>query len=235
VSSWKAKRFWTKAEAVVCEAGFTVQLDGRAVKTPAKAALVVPSMAMAQACAAEWDAQTGTINPASMPITRYANSAIDKVAHQHAEVTEIVAAYGETDLLCYRAPDPAALIERQTAGWDPILDWVAQELGASLRVTIGISPIEQDPACMAILRGQVAGLDPFRLAAFHDLVAITGSLALGFAMARSRLDADQAFDLSRIDEHWQAELWGQDEDAAEIESGKRADLSTALQFFRYHG
>lgn len=235
MSSWKAKRFWTKTDVVPCDAGYAIHLDGRAVKTPAKSAFVVPSLTLAQACASEWDAQQGVIKPGSMPMTRYANSAIDKVALQHAEVSDIVAAYGETDLLCYRATDPAALIARQAAGWDPHLAWAAEVLGAPLRVTQGISPIEQDPQSLRRLREITADHGPFLLAALHDLVAITGSLILGLAMAKGTLSSDEAFVLSRIDEDWQAELWGQDEDASVVESVKRADLSTALQFFRYHG
>ena len=235
MSGWKAKRFWTKAEAEPCDGGFTVRLDARPVKTPAKAAFVVPSLAMAQASAAEWQAQSGVIRPDTMPMTRYANSAIDKVAHQHADVVDIVAAYGETDLLCYRATEPEALIARQSAGWDAHLDWAATDLDARLSVTHGVIPIPQDAASLTNLRRLTAAFDPFQLAPFHDFVAITGSLILGLAMAKDRLTADDAFALSRIDEHWQAELWGRDEDAALLESGKRAALSEALRFFRYYG
>ena len=235
MSAWKAKRFWTKTEVEACDGGFTLRLDTRPVKTPAKAAFVVPSLAMAQACAVEWDAQSGVIRPDTMPMTRYANSAIDKVAHQHDDVVEIVAAYGETDLLCYRATEPEALIARQSGGWDAHLDWAASTLNARLNVTQGVIPIPQDAASLTNLHRLTAAFDPFQLAPFHDFVAITGSLILGLAMAKNRLTADEAFTLSRIDEHWQAELWGQDEDAAQMESGKRAALSEALRFFRYHG
>lgn len=234
MSGWKAKRFWTKAEAAPCEGGFTVLLDARPVRTPAKAGFVLPSLAMAQACAAEWHAQTGAVRPETMPMTRYANSAIDKVAHQHAEVVEIVAAYGASDLMCYRADRPESLIARQAAAWDPHLEWAARDLDAPLRVTTGIAPIDQAPASIARLTKLTQTFDAFHLAPFHDLVAITGSLVLGFAMARGALTADAGFTLSRIDEHWQAEHWGQDEEAAKYESGKSADLSSALRFFRYH-
>lgn len=235
MSGWKAKRFWTRAEAAPCPGGFAVLLDGRPVKTPGKAAFVLPSRAMADACAAEWEAQSGAVNPSAMPMTRYANSAIDKVALQHAEVAEIVAAYGETDLLCYRADAPPALAARQAAAWEPHLAWAAEVLGAPLRVTAGVVPVPQDPGSLARLAAQVQACDPFRLAALHDLVAITGSLVLGLAMARGRLEADAAFALSRIDEHWQAEVWGQDDDAGEIEARKQGDLVTALRFFRLCG
>lgn len=235
MSGWKAKRFWTNTEVAACDGGFEIRLDARVVKTPGKGRFVLPTLEMAQACAAEWEAQTGAIKPDTMPITRYANSALDKVAPQKAEVVAVIAAYGETDLLCYRAVEPPALIARQAAAWDPLLDWAAHELQTPLRVTQGVIPIAQDPRALARLHALTDAFDPFHLTPFHDLVAITGSLILGFAMARGRLDADAAFALSRIDEHWQIEFWGQDEDAAEIESAKRADLATALRFFRYHG
>lgn len=231
MSGWKAKRFWTKTTTEPCDGGFAIRLDARPVKTPAKAAFVVPTLAMAQACAAEWDAQHGAIKPDTMPMTRYANSAIDKVTHQWAEVVDIVAAYGATDLLCYRATGPAALIARQAQGGDPQLQWAASTLQAPLLVTQGVSPIDQPGESLAQLRGQVAALTPFQLAAFHDLVAITGSLILGFCLARGQLSPDQAFGLSRIDEHWQAELWGIDEDAAALEAHKSLGLAQAHRFF----
>lgn len=121
MSGWTAKRFWQAAQAEPCDGGFTVRLDGRGVKTPAKAPLVVPTLAMAQAIAAEWDAQTGVVQPETMPVTRAANSAIDKIVPQRAEVVALLAAYGASDLLCYRAVGPEALAERQAAAWDPLL------------------------------------------------------------------------------------------------------------------
>lgn len=231
MSGWKAKRFWKATTTEPCDGGFALRLDARPVKTPAKAAFVVPTLAMAQACAAEWDAQQGVIKPETMPMTRYANSAIDKVAQQRAEVADLVAAYGATDLLCYRATGPAALIARQAQEWEPLLQWAARDLQAALLVTAGVSPIDQPSESLARLHAQVAALTPFRLAAFHDLVAITGSLILGFGLAQGRLSPDQAFDLSRIDEHWQAELWGIDEDAAALEAHKRLGLAQAHRFF----
>jgi chaperone required for assembly of F1-ATPase len=200
------------------------------VRTPAKAALVLPSLAMAQAIAAEWQAQDGTVKPATMPMTRMANSAIDKVAPQFDEVAALIAAYAETDLLCHRAAAPAALAARQAAAWDPLLDWAADHLDARLRVTVGIMPVAQPVASLDALGQAVRATTPFRLAALHDLVAITGSLVLGLAVARGRIDAATAFALSRIDESWQAELWGQDAEAAESEAIKRAALADAERF-----
>lgn len=235
MSAWKAKRFWTSAQAEACEGGFTVRLDGRPVKTPAKAALVVPTMAMAEAIAAEWDAQTGEVKPATMPVTRAANSAIDKITAQRDEVVEIIAAYGATDLLCYRALAPVALIARQAAGWDPVLDWAAEALGARLVATAGVVHVEQPPEALARLTARVAGMTEFQLAGLHDLVAISGSLVLALAVTEGRLGVDEAWALSRIDETWQIEQWGADEEAAELEAFRRVAFGEASRFYALCG
>lgn len=235
MSAWKAKRFWKQAVAEPCDGGFTVKLDARAVKTPAKRPLVLPSLAMAEAVAAEWDAQQGLVKPQTMPATRAANSAIDGIAQNFAAVAGDLSNYGETDLLCYRATSPQELIERQAAHWDPLLDWAATELGARLNVTQGVIHIAQPPAATARLRAEVHAFTPFQLAAVHDLIAISGSLVLALAVARGRLTVAQAWDLSRIDESWQAEQWGVDEDAAHLESLKRQALHEAGRFLALCG
>jgi len=214
-----------------CDGGYTVRLDARPVRTPAKSPVVLPTLAMAQAIAAEWDAQTGKVNPATMPCTRAANSAIDKITPQLDEVVGLLAAYGETDLLCYRATGPEALIQRQAA-WDALLDWSATALSAPLAATSGVMHIAQPEASLAALKSQVAALTPFQLAAFHDLVAISGSLILALAVTHRHLALDAAWGLSRIDETWQAELWGADEDAAAQEALRRAAFIQADRFFR---
>lgn len=231
MSAWKPKRFWTAALAEACDGGFTVKLDGRAVKTPAKRPLVVPTLTMAAAIAAEWDAQQGLVRPETMPATRAANSALDKVAVQFDEVAALLAAYGESDLLCYRATGPEALVARQAAGWDPLLHWCATALQAPLVVTAGVVPVAQPVASTERLAALVAGFTPFELAALHDLVAITGSLVLALAVTRGRITVDEAWDLSRIDETWQAEQWGVDEAAAALEAARRAALTEAGRFF----
>jgi chaperone required for assembly of F1-ATPase len=232
VSGWTAKRFWKDAQVEPDAGGYTVRLDGRPVKTPAKAPLVVPTEAMAQAIAAEWDAQEGTVKPLTMPVTRSANAAIDKVAVQFDEVAKLIAAYGGTDLLCYRATGPAALVAMQAEAWDPLLVWAADTLGAPLRVTSGVVPVEQPAASLARLTALVFGFDAFELTAVHDLVSVSGSLVLGLAETQGRLDADETWRLSRIDEIWQAELWGEDEEAREQAEGRREALRHAARFFR---
>lgn len=231
MSAWKAKRFWKQATAETCDGGFTVRLDGRTVKTPAKRPLVVPTLAMAQAIAVEWDAQQGAVKPETMPVTRAANSALDKVAEQFDEVADLLIAYGGSDLLCYRATGPEGLVERQAAGWTPLLDWAAQDLSAPLTVTHGIVHVDQPQASLDCLAALVRAYSPFQLAAFHDLVAISGSLILAIAVTRGRLSADEAWSLSRIDETWQAELWGVDDEAAALEASKHAALCEAARFY----
>ena len=235
MSAWKPKRFWKTATAEACEGGFTVRLDGRAVKTPAKSAFVLPTLAMAQAAAAEWDSQVKEVRPETMPVTRMANSAIDKVAVQFDEVAGLLAAYGESDLLCYRATGPAELIARQEAVWNPLLDWAAAVLGAPLVATAGVVHVAQPPGSIAALRARLFALTPFQLAAMHDLIAISGSLILGFAVAEHHLTAAEAFSISRIDEQWQAEKWGEDEEAAALEALKRAALIEAARFWNLCG
>lgn len=231
MSAWTAKRFWKTATASSCEGGFTVTLDGKPVKTPAKSALIVPTLAMAEAIALEWDAQVGVIKPDTMPVTRAANSALDKVAPQFAEVSALLAAYGETDLLCYRATDPQELIDRQAVGWDPLLDWARETFDAPLVVTAGIIPVDQPEPSTRALAQTLARYDNFQLAAIHDVIAISGSLVLALAVAHGRLSPQEAWQLSRIDETWQNELWGIDEEAAELEAFKQEALFAAHRFF----
>lgn len=231
MSSWTARRFWTIASAVPVEGGFAVHLDARPVRTPLKAPLVLPTFPLAEAVAAEWQAQEGKVKPETMPVTRTANSAIDKVAPQHSDVADMLAAYGGSDLLCYRATGPAGLIQVQAEGWDPLLAWAADTLSAPLQVTIGIVPVSQPAESLAALSRLVHQLDSFRLAAFHDLVAISGSLVLALAVIQRRLSAPEAWALSRIDEDWQISLWGEDEGAAEHAALKREAFLAADRFY----
>ena len=235
MSAWTAKRFWKQAVAEPCDGGFTVTLDGRAVKTPAKRLLVLPTLAMAEVIAAEWDAQQGRVKPETMPATRAANSAIDNVAIQFAAVAHDLARYGETDLLCYRATAPQELIDRQADAWDPLLAWSAAALRSPLIATAGVMHIRQPETSIAKLTSQIHAFTPFQLAAVHDLIAISGSLILALAVTRGRLSLDEAWRLSRIDETWQNELWGVDEDAAALESLKRQALVEAGRFFALCG
>lgn len=231
MSDWQPKRFWQKAVAVACPAGFTVLLDSRPVRTPAKAPLEVPRLAMAEAIAVEWDAQEKLIDPRTMPVTRGANAAIDKVRTQRSEVVALLAEYGETDLLCYRAAGPEGLTTRQANAWDPILDWARAHLGVRLAVGEGVMYFAQDPDALARLKTEVDAYDDFALAGLHDLISITGSLILALAVTKGRITADQAWLLSRIDEQWQIDQWGQDDEAEQAAVAKRTALLDAARFY----
>lgn len=231
MSGWTAKRFWKEARVEAVSAGFTVLLDDRAVKTPAKRPLMVPTRALAAAMAAEWQAQGEVIDPATMPVTRAANAALDKVATQQAEVAALISAYGETDLLCYRAERPAELIALQAEGWDVWLDWAAARHGARLVTTTGVLPVDQPAPALAALSMRVAACDIWELAALHDLVGLTGSLVLGLAVADGALCAADAWDISRIDETFQISRWGADEEAAEMAALKKQALLAAERFW----
>lgn len=235
MSVWAPKRFWKQAEVAETEGGFTVLLDGRALKTPAKTPFWVPTRALAKEVAAEWQAQSDKVKPESMPFTRTANSALDKVTPQFEAVADMLAAYGGSDLLCYRATAPKELVARQAQLWDPLIGWAKATFGTDLIVTQGVMPVEQPSASSRLFQTEVRALTPFQLAAFHDLVAISGSLVLGFAIARGHLGSGEGFDLSRVDETWQVELWGEDEDAAESEAIKRESLAHAARFFELCG
>jgi chaperone required for assembly of F1-ATPase len=232
MSGWTAKRFWTETRVEEVDGGFTIRLDGRAVKTPAKTLLIVPTRAMADRIAAEWEAQQGKVDPRSMPWTRSANAALDKVGTQFAEVAGLLAAYGDTDLLCYRAAGPAELALRQAEGWDPLLAWTATLLNAPLNATIGVMHVEQPAESLARLTARIGQMTAFQLTGFHDLVAISGSLVLALAVADQRLSADEAWHLSRLDEHWQAEVWGRDEEAEALEAARLEGFLHAERFYR---
>ncbi len=231
MSEWAPKKFWTEASVAELPEGFTVRLDGRPVKTPAKAPLIIPTRTMAELVAAEWHAQDDKIVPDTMPATRAATAAIDKVQHQFDEVAEIITAYGETDLLCYRADSPAELVARQRAAWDPLLEWSAGRFGVQWNVTTGVMPTPQPPETLAILRAHVDGYTPFQLTAFHDLVAMSGSLVIGLAAAGGIARPEDLWAASRIDEDWQTEQWGEDEEAAILTSGRRRAFHDAARFF----
>ncbi|MGR3496332.1 ATP12 family chaperone protein [Citreimonas sp.] len=232
MSEWAPRRFWQDAQTVPAEGGHTVTLDDKPVRTPAKAALIVPTQPLAEAIAVEWMAQGERIDPGSMPFTRMANSAIDKVVPQRAEVADMLAAYGDADLLCYRAEAPDALVARQQEQWDPMLDWAADALGARLQARSGVMHVPQSPDALRTLSAQVHDFDAFALAAFHDLVSLSGSLVLGFAATHGARDDETLWALSRLDETWQQEQWGADEEAEEVARIKHDAFLHAAHFYR---
>lgn len=231
MSEWKQKRFWTAVAIAPVEAGFAVELDKRRIKTPAKAALILPTQGLAEAVAAEWEAQEDEVKPDRMPFTRTANAAIDKVRIQHGEVADMLAAYGDSDLLCYRADGPEGLIARQAERWDPALDWAAQALNARLLPRSGLMHIPQDGTALKELSTRVHALSDFQMAAFHDLVSLSGSLVLGFAAALDWRAPEEIWTLSRLDEDWQSEQWGKDDEAEALAEIKRSAFLHAKKVY----
>lgn len=231
MSDWTARRFWTDATVEAVPAGYAVRLDGKPVRTPLKTEVAMPSRALAEGVAEEWRAQGKTVDPRSMPLTRAVNATLDKVMPQRAEVAGGLSDYGASDLLCYRAPAPGGLSDRQAAGWDPLLDWAGERFGGRLAVTRGVIPVAQPEAVLRTFRAHVDALSEWELTALSEVVALSGSLVLGLAVLEGQAP-EPLWALSRIDEDWQAEQWGVDEEEA-----ARIDLRRAafLQAHRYLG
>lgn len=232
MSAWEKKRFWTETTVAPMDEGFTVQLDGRGLRTPLKAPLIVPTEAAAALIAAEWDAQEGRIDPGAMPATRAANAAIDKVTGQQAEVTELIAAYGDSDLICYRATAPQELIAREAAAWDPLVGWAATAFGARLNVQTGVMHVPQPPEALRALSAPLHRMSAFELTAFHDLVSMSGSLVIGLASIAELAPTDTLWSWSRIDEDWQTELWGPDDEAQTLAELRKMSFVNAAGFYR---
>jgi chaperone required for assembly of F1-ATPase len=224
------KRFWTEAQAVAESDGWAIRLDGRSVRTPARALLVVPGETLAHAIAAEWDAQGEEIDPRAMPMTGFANATIDRVLPALGDFRGQVAAYAESDLLCYRAGEPPDFVVRQSAEWDPLLDWARGAFCVEFTVTAGILPVDQPARTLAALRGAVEALDPWLLAGTATLTQIGGSLVGTLALLHGAISAPALFDAASLDERWQAEQWGEDEEAAERLAIRRTDFLHAAEY-----
>lgn len=228
--AWAPRRFWSVAQAAAAEGGYAVLLDARPLRTPGKLPLLLPNRTLAEAVAAEWAAQEGTVQPASMPLTRAANTAIDRVRPHRAAVEAEIAGYGETDLICYRAATPAGLVAAQEAAWDPMLDWAGSALGAPLRTVIGVIPVPQPEDSLAALRRAVAAFDAFGLVGLHDLVALSGSLVIGLAAAADHAPAAELWERAHVDAAWQAAQWGDDAEAVAVMALRRQAFFDALRF-----
>ena len=220
------KRFYSEARA----AGPVIELDGRPVRTPARNALALPTPALAEAIADEWACQGETIDPRSMPLTGLANAAIDRVAPDPAAFAAGLAAYGESDLTCYRADGPPRLVARQAEAWDPILAWARSRYDVDFVVTSGIVHRPQPHATVARLAAATASRPPFALAGLSPLVTISGSVLVGLAVAEGALGVEAAWAAAALDETWQAETWGEDAEAAATLAARRHEFLAAARF-----
>ncbi len=226
------KRFWESATVVETAGGFGVMLDRLVLKTPRKRLLELPKPELAQCVAAEWQAVEQKINKAAMPYTRFAEAVIDAAADERTAIIGKLALYGGNDLICYRADAPEELVERQNAGWDPLLEWVETAIGAPLRKTCGIVHVAQPESSLAKLTETVREFDSIRLTALYDLVTLSGSLVIGLAVANGALGSAEAWAISRIDEQWQIDQWGIDDEATAMEAPKRAAFDVAAHVLR---
>ena len=226
------KRFWKTTDLVEEHGRYAIRLDGRPMRLPGGPLLSLESRALAQAIADEWSVAPDTLTPEDVPLTRIAGTAQERVAPDPRATVDALAAYGETDLLCYRAEAPEALVARQHERWQPWLDWAARTQGARLRITSGVRHVAQPPEALAALRIALSARTPFELAGLGILVPAAGSLVLGLAVAEQVMDAAQAHELAALDELFQAEQWGEDRDAVQRRRHVAEDVETATRFIR---
>ena len=231
------KRFYKAAAVDAAQRAFRVLLDGKPVKTPAKALLVVPTRELAEAIAGEWRAvpEKAEINAAHLPLTRLAATGLDRVVPQRAEVVADTAKYAGSDLLCYRATAPASLVKLQHDAWQPLLDWASERYGARLMVVNGIGYVDQPADSVTRLRDAVDSHDHLALSALYNLTHTAGSVVIALAVAEGRLDAEGAFGAAQVDELYQVGRWGDDPLAEKHREGVRKDLAAGARFLALLG
>jgi len=229
-ASGKIKRFYKEAAPSEVDGGFAVALDGRPIKTPGRATLLLPKRALAEAIAEEWSVQAETVKPETMALMSLACTAVDLVVPRREEVVSELAGYGETDLICYRAERPPALVERQNEHWQPLLDWAATALQAPLVTTSGLVVAAQPDDALAALGRTVAEHDDMALAALASAVKAAGSLVIALALSAGRIDVEAAFTAAELHESHQIEAWGEDAEATRRRATVLCDLSAAARF-----
>jgi chaperone required for assembly of F1-ATPase len=225
------KRFYTSAAVAEADGAFSVALDGKPIRTPGKLMLTLPTRPLAEAIAEEWNGQGDEIDPAAMPMTRLANSALDRVEGRRAAVIDQITAYAESDLVCYRVDAPEDLAARQAEAWQPLVDWLAEEIGATLAITTGITAVAQSDDALRAIMVAVARHPTFRLTALHAAATACGSVVLGLALGAGRIDAEQAWQAALVDELFQAERWGEEAESARRRAAIRTEIDNAARFF----
>ena len=226
------RRFYKSVTVEQGEKGWHVLLDGKVLRSPAKLDFALPTRGLADAIAAEWDAQADKVDPHSMPMMQLAATALDRVAADPERVISETAAYGGSDLVCYRAEAPEELARRQAEVWQPLVAWVAERYDVALSLTTGIVAVPQPPHALGRFRRVLEGADLFALTALATLTAASGSLVVALAVAEGRLTADQAAEAALLDELFQAEKWGSDPEAEARRAAVRRDLADGLRFHR---
>jgi chaperone required for assembly of F1-ATPase len=226
------KRFYKETAVDLGDGGHRILLDGRPMRTPAKAVLVVPTRALAEAIAAEWGEvpDKADINVTHLPLTRLAATGLDRVTTQRTRVIEDTAKYAGSDMLCYRASEPATLVKRQQETWQPLLDWAAERYGARLVVVEGLAFVAQPADALARLHEVVAAHSDLGLSALYNLTHISGSLVVALAVAEGHLSAADAFTAAQLDELYQVERWGEDPIATKRHEGIRHDIEAGARF-----
>ncbi|PWC86686.1 ATPase [Azospirillum sp. TSH100] len=224
------KRFYKAAGVGEAEGGFRVELDGRPVRSPAKAPLVFPSRPLAQGVADEWDAQGDQIDAHSMPLMQLSSTAVDLIPAKRPDIVHAISAYAGTDLLCYRAEHPQPLVERQAQVWQPLLDWAALTYDAPLHVCAGLMPKPQPEEALAALRRVVERTDDWTLSALQTATGVCGSIIVALALLEGRLSAEEAFEVSQLDETYQIEQWGEDAEATKRRANVRAEIVACRRF-----
>jgi chaperone required for assembly of F1-ATPase len=224
------RRFYKTATSTPVEGGWGIQLDGKPLRSPAKRPLVLPTGALAEAIAGEWQAQGEKIEPSSMPLMQFAATAIDRLADDRTTLVEEVAGYGHSDLICYRAAEPPELVRRQEEAWQPLVAWAAERYDVALNVTRGIMAVEQPAHARATFRRVLEACDLFALTALAGATGSAGSLVIALATMEGRLSPDEAADAALLDELFQAEKWGSDPEAERRRAAIRADLHAAKRF-----
>jgi chaperone required for assembly of F1-ATPase len=226
------KRFYKETAVDAGDGGFRVLLDGKPMRTPAKAVLVTPTRALAEAIATEWQEvpDKAEINVSHLRLTRLAATALDRVTVQRERVIEDTAKYAGSDMLCYRAPAPSSLVERQQETWQPLLDWAAERYGVRFVVAEGTTFVAQPPEVLARLREVVAAHGDLALAALYNLTHISGSLVIALAVAEGHLPADKAFAAAQLDELYQIERWGEDPTSTLRHENIKHDIAAGARF-----
>ena len=224
------KKFWKEVSAERAGDGWTIRLDGRSVKTPARLELIVPTEALAEAIADEWRALESEIDPRLMPLTGIANAATDRVAPERQAFAAALGQYAQADLACYRAEGPRGLVQKQEERWDVLLAWARRRFDVDFKTTTGLMHVAQPQATVERLSHAVEALDPFRLAGLSPLVTIGGSLVAALAVLEKAVTPDEAWEAVSIDECWQLEQWGADAEAEAALKNRRGDFLTAARF-----